>query len=291
MNKSLLFYSVFWLSIIYSHPSFALAKFGHQMVCQLAFDHLPLAKQQRITQLLHAVPREQQTLINHYNRHKKNSDLTFAKACTWADAIKKQKKFKQYNPWHYVNVPRNLVHINKSVCKRNCLPQAIIKHQKQLQSSPRSWASAQALMFIGHWLGDIHQPLHVSYASDLGGNKVNFVTKQGRCKNLHWYWDTCLIKQAKRSKKQWLEFLNGQWHKRYIPPYQSRHVWLWTDESYQLVRTPSFQYCQLTGNNECQKAKGKIQLADNYAKQYLPVMEQQLLKAAQRLNSLLEASL
>ncbi len=277
--------------ILFSQPSFALAKFGHKIVCQLAFDHLPLAKQQRITQLLHAVPREQQTLINKYNRHKKNSPMTFAKACTWADAIKKQKQFKHFNAWHYVNVPRELTKITKAVCKNNCLPQAIIKHQQQLQSTPRSWQSAQALLFLGHWLADIHQPLHVSYASDLGGNKVNFATKQGRCKNLHWYWDTCLIKQAKRTKKQWLKHLSSQWHKSYTPPYQAKHVWQWTNESYQLVRKPSFQYCQLTKQDSCQKPKGKIKLANDYARHYLPVMEQQLLKAAQRLTRVLEVSL
>ncbi len=291
-----LFWSLFVSGIIlFSQPSFALAKFGHKIVCQLAFDHLPLAKQQRITQLLHAVPRDQQTIINSYNRLKKNSPLTFANACTWADAIKKHQKkhpqLKQYNTWHYLNVPRDLMRITKATCNKNCLAQAIIKHQQQLKSTPRSWQSAQALLFLGHWLGDLHQPLHVSYASDLGGNKINLTKKRGRCKNLHWYWDTCLIKAAKRSKKQWLKYLNLQWHKSYTPAYQAKQVWQWADESYQLVRAPSFQYCQLNSQNVCLQPRGKIKLADDYDQHYLPIMERQLLKAAQRLTRLLEQSL
>ena len=188
-------------------------------------------------------------------------------------------------------MPRNLARITKPTCTKNCLPQAIINHQQQLKSTPRSWQSAQALLFLGHWLGDLHQPLHVSYASDLGGNKVNLAKKRGRCKNLHWYWDSCLIKAAKRSKKQWLTHLSQQWPKSYTPPYQAKQVWQWTDESYQLVRAPSFQYCQLTSQNVCLRPTGKIQLSDNYAQHYLPIMEQQLLKAAQRLTRLLEQSL
>ena len=227
MLKTLVIIALSLAGLCYSQPSFALAKFGHQIVCQLAFDHLPKVNQQRITQLLNAVPRKQQTLINRYNRHKKNSPLTFANACTWADAIKKHKKFKHYNGWHYINVPRDLAGIVKPTCNKNCLPQAIIKHQRQLQSQPRSWQSAQALLFLGHWLGDIHQPLHVSYASDLGGNKVNLSSKQGRCNNLHWYWDTCLIKTAKRTKNQWLKVLSARWHKSYTPTYQSKQVWQW----------------------------------------------------------------
>ena len=281
--------------ILFSQPSFALAKFGHKIVCQLAFDHLPLVKQQRITQLLHAVPREQQTIINRYNRLKKNATLTFANACTWADAIKKHQKkhpqFTQYKTWHYLNVPRDLARITQPTCTQHCLTQAIIEHQTKLKSAPRSWQSAQALLFLGHWLGDLHQPLHVSYASDLGGNKINFTKKHGHCKNLHWYWDTCLIKEANRSKKQWLIHLNKLWHKSYTPPYQATQVWQWANESYQLVRKPSFQYCQLNNQNMCLRPEGKINLANDYTQQYLPVMEQQLLKAAQRLTRILEQSL
>ena len=295
MLKQLLWSLCFSAILLFSQPSFALAKFGHKIVCQLAFEHLSLVKQQSISQLLYTVPTEQQTIINHYNRLKKDSPLTFANACTWADAIKKHHRnhpeFNQYKAWHYLNVPRNLPSITKPSCDKNCLPQAIIKHQQQLQSSANTWQSAQALLFLGHWLGDIHQPLHVSYASDFGGNKVEFSNKKGRCKNLHGYWDACLIKQAKRSKKQWLAHLSKQWHKSYTPEYQAKQVWQWADESYQLVRAPSFGYCQLNSQNVCQKPKGKINLADDYAQEYLPIMEQQLLKAAQRLTRILEVSL
>ena len=295
MLKQLLWSFFFSCILLFSQPSFALAKFGHKLVCQLAFDHLPLPKQQRITQILNAVPRAQQTIINQYNRLKKNATLTFANACTWADAIKKHQKkhpqFTHYKTWHYLNVPRNLANITKPVCSKGCLPQGIIKHQQQLKYTPRSWQSAQALLFLGHWLGDLHQPLHVSYASDLGGNKVKLAKQQARCKNLHWYWDTCLIKSAKRSKKQWLAHLTRQWPKRYTPPYQAKQVWQWANESYQLVREPSFQYCRLTPQNSCLRPKGKIKLSADYAQHYLPIMEQQLLKAAQRLTRILEVSL
>ncbi|WP_057830149.1 S1/P1 nuclease [Colwellia sp. TT2012] len=295
MLKKLLWSLFLGGMLLFSQPSFALAKFGHKIVCQLAFEHLPWAKQQRISQLLQAVPQEQQTIINHYNRLEKSTPLTFANACTWADAIKKHKKkhprFKKFNRWHYLNVARNLDVITKAVCKKNCLPQAIITHQQQLKFSPISWQSAQALLFLGHWLGDIHQPLHVSYASDLGGNKVNLAKNKTPCKNLHGYWDACLIKKAKRSRKQWLAHLNAQWHKNHTPAYQAKQVWQWANESYQLVRTPAFQYCQLNSQNICLRPKGKIKLNDNYAQHYLPIMAQQLLKAAQRLNRILEVSL
>lgn len=292
----ILYYSLFFSGIIvFSQPSFALAKLGHNIVCQLAFEHLPLSKQQRISQLLQTVPKIHKTVINHYNGLPKNTVLTFANACTWADAIKQNQKnrttFSSYKSWHYLNIPRNLTQVTKESCKKNCLPQAIISHQQQLQDAKVSWQSAQKLFFLGHWLGDIHQPLHVSYASDLGGNKIALVKRKSRCNNLHWYWDTCLIESAKRSQKQWIAYLKAQWPKRYTPPYRVEQVWLWADESYQLIRAPRFQYCQLTKQQVCLKPQGKVKLTSDYVEYYLPVMEQQLLNASQRLTRVLEQSL
>jgi S1/P1 Nuclease len=47
-----------------------------------------------------------------------------------------------------------------------------------------------ALKFLGHWVGDVHQPLHVSFEDDRGGNgvKVSGVLCGGK---LHGVWDSC----------------------------------------------------------------------------------------------------
>ena len=42
-----------------------------------------------------------------------------------------------------------------------------------------------ALKFLGHWIGDLHQPLHVSYADDKGGNHVTLKKSIGCSKKLH----------------------------------------------------------------------------------------------------------
>ena len=281
--------------ILFAQPSFALSQLGHKIVCQLAFEHLSVQKQQRITQLLHAVPRAQQTIINQYNRLDKSTPLTFRTACTWADAIKEHQtkfpEFKQYNSWHYLNVPRDLTRITKPMCSKNCLPQAIVTHQKQLQTLPRSWQSAQALLFLGHWLGDIHQPLHVSYQSDLGGNKIYLQDSKSRCTNLHWYWDQCLIKKSKRSEKQWIDRLSQQWDTINTPAFYHQQVWRWADESYQIVREPKFQYCQLNNQKVCLKPEGKVKLSNDYARYHFDIMQTQLLKAGKRLTRILEQSL
>ena len=76
-----------------------------------------------------------------------------------------------------------------------CVVTAIKKDFDVLSSSSASQAQKLAsLKFLGHWVGDIHQPLHVSFEDDRGGNNV-LVT--GECgPNLHAAWDTCLVLKA-----------------------------------------------------------------------------------------------
>ena len=51
------------------------------------------------------------------------------------------------------------------------------------------------MKFLCHWVGDLHQPLHVSFEDDRGGNGI--ATTGGLCnRNLHGVWDTCIIEQG-----------------------------------------------------------------------------------------------
>jgi len=49
-----------------------------------------------------------------------------------------------------------------------------------LRTSTDDQAKLASLKYLGHWVGDIHQPLHVSFADDRGGN---FIRESGPCVN------------------------------------------------------------------------------------------------------------
>jgi hypothetical protein len=73
---------------------------------------------------------------------------------------------------------------------------AIKRDFEVLSSNNASQAQKLAsLKFLGHWVGDIHQPLHVSFEDDRGGNGV-LVTGEGGTSNPHSAWDTCLVTKA-----------------------------------------------------------------------------------------------
>lgn len=146
-------------------------------------------------------------------------------------------------------------------------------------------------LFLGHWLGDIHQPFHISFADDLGGNRVKFSHLTTKCKNLHWYWDDCILYKGRNSKEKWLALLTEKWNQHPQPNWQTDQVWQWADESFQLVKSASLNYCQLTNQGSCEKVSNKLRLPENYLTQHQVIMEQRLLLAAQRLTKILAASL
>lgn len=284
---------LFIILLIFSHSSFALGKLGHQLVCQLAFDHLSTAKQQKITTLLNDMPNESKALINKYLYQPSDNKISFAKSCIWADAIKKDKSYDDYKPWHYVNISRKASHMKADSCKKDCVTQAINVHQQALKTEKNLWRKTQALMFLGHWLGDIHQPLHVSYASDWGGNKVKVNSPDKKCTSLHWLWDTCLITRENLSQQQWLSKLNNDWNNAPIAQWQNTRPWQWADESLQLVRQKNLGYCHIK-NGECLQNSNQdnAQLySPSYQKHFAEILEARMLQAAVRLTSLLEVSL
>ena len=287
-------YGAVLCALLTTKPSLALGQLGHKIVCQLAFDHLPTLKQQKITTLLNTIPKRHKRLINRYNHHKKDQTITFANACTWADAIKHNDVFRQYNTWHYMNVARSQTKVNVNDCRKNCLPQAILKHQQALANNRHvmgTWQQAQALLFLGHWLGDIHQPLHISFKDDLGGNRIMFSQQTTKCSNLHWYWDNCILFKGKQSKRQWLKLLTKQWQHTSQPTWQADQVWQWANESFQMILEPRFNYCVKNAQGRCEKPLNKINLPPDYLLYYQGAMEQRLLQAAQRLAQVLNASL
>jgi hypothetical protein len=271
-----------------SSNSFAFGKLGHQLICQLAYEHLPPSKQIKIDTLLANLPSDQKALINRYTYQNETADITFANACTWADAIKSNPVYKQTKPWHYINVERNVTHITREVCKENCITRAIEKHKDELKNATDSWQKTQALMFLGHWLGDIHQPLHVSFASDWGGNKIVINSPDKKCTNLHWLWDECLITREQQPKNQWIKLLALRWQSNPIAQWQQSDQWQWADESFQLVRQADLGYCHIQNNYCLMNTNSSHLYNEHYQEKFSPIVQERLLRAAARLTKQLD---
>ncbi len=86
-----------------------------------------------------------------------------------------------------------------------------------------------ALRFLVHFVGDIHQPLHAGYASDRGGNDIR-VRWFGESTNLHTVWDEDLVEYQRLSFTEWVRFF-GHAEPGEIETWRRSNVYDWARES------------------------------------------------------------
>lgn len=115
----------------------------------------------------------------------------------WPDFIKSDTNWRHASAWHYVNLP---VHTAKDEFVKGLRGLAVESLYSQIpkmlekvknKSLPQS-ERRDALAFLIHFMGDLHQPLHVGQAEDQGGNKVTVYWFDKKT-NLHSVWDTYLV--------------------------------------------------------------------------------------------------
>lgn len=106
--------------------------------------------------------------------------------------------FKHSDKWHFINIPLNgQPHSQTDVrtfCGPNlCAPDRIVHYHDTLAVAATPTAQAEAVLFLAHLVGDIHQPLHsVVRNNDAGGNPV-LVQVFGQTFGLHHVWDDEII--------------------------------------------------------------------------------------------------
>lgn len=112
---------------------------------------------------------------------------------TFADDIKSDKQYRKYSPWHYVNFDFGKKYKEEEPSEYGDLIQGIEKCVEVLKSETSSNEDkAFYLKLLVHFIGDLHQPLHVGRAEDKGGNDIQVRWfKEGT--NLHRVWDSNMI--------------------------------------------------------------------------------------------------
>jgi hypothetical protein len=117
----------------------------------------------------------------------------------WADCIKGDRvRWGYTNSWHYQNVDICKPFDLKSACADgNCVSAQIDRNFALLSNKALpAHVRLEALAFLVHFVGDIHQPLHAGDHADRGGNdlKTTYGVMPGY--NLHSVWDGLLADRA-----------------------------------------------------------------------------------------------
>ncbi|KZV57586.1 endonuclease precursor-like [Dorcoceras hygrometricum] len=111
-----------------------------------------------------------------------NGDLSAV--CVWPDQVRHWYKYRWTSPLHFIDTPDQACNFNyQRDChdshgvKDMCVAGAIRNFTNQLShyrhgTSDRRHNMTEALLFLAHFMGDIHQPMHVGFTSDEGGNTI-----------------------------------------------------------------------------------------------------------------------
>jgi S1/P1 Nuclease len=168
-------------------------------------------------------------------------------------------------------------------CKEpeTCVVVQIARQLNILRSDAPQEQRAMALKFVGHFVGDVHQPLHVSYAADRGGNRIRG-EYFGKKRDMHGVWDFQIIEAT---GKPWQQIASEL---RRSVAAAKRRAWGragptdWANESLTVTLDPSTQYAGVTG---------PYTLGQEYQAKEWPVAADRLARAGVRLGKELNEAL
>ena len=271
------------LLILTPSIAFAWGETGHRVVCQIAYEELLPEARTELDRLIAL-----------------DSDFDdFADACLFADTPERIR-------WqdHFINMPRSTQAVTTADCPmaESCAFSAI--HSDflvLLDPQATDTEKLLALKLLGHWVGDVHQPMHVSFQDDRGANS-NRVDPENENANLHGVWDYTII--ARIIGDDYAEIAVNL---RDDISDQQRAAWRpdspieWVNESFQITISPATDYC-IQKQGACWYSSDNMMLDQgeewrnltitaDYLQLQAPIIELRLQQAAIRLAQLLNQSL
>jgi hypothetical protein len=201
---------------------------GHKTIALIAQDRLTPEARRQVRRLL-------------------GPGQNLASVSTWADQIDHTTR-PETGPWHYIQVnvrqDQSRYSLEDACRDHQCVVDQIEKDEAILRDSGASFeAKREALKFLVHFVGDIHQPLHCAEDNDRGGNEKWFRyypagNGVGRYTwvNLHSFWDNLLEVHAKEKPRQLTARLEQNFTEQQAMDWQKGRAKDWAFESYGIAR-------------------------------------------------------
>lgn len=271
-------------ALLLPSPAFAWWDYGHRSVGTIAWAELnPQAK------------REIAKLIAH-SRALDTPECpirTLADAADWPDCIRAyHERFNYTFSWHYQDLDICRPFDIKANCKDgNCVTAQIARNLKLLADRKVPMRERlMALAFVAHFLGDLHQPLHVGEHGDAGGNQIvaSYGVIGGKT-NLHEIWDGLLAERAISSPPGGARGILSQYTPAQIAAMQQGDVADWTRQTWQLSRDDVYD---LMFPNPCAgKQTGPVAMDEAMTEKLIPIVRLQIVRGGVRLAKLLNQTL
>lgn len=233
-------------------------------------------------------------------------NISDTRICNWADLIRSSgmlnRKYPKNDTWHYINIELKDKRDTFKLAEDGNHVIGAIERFKKVIADPKADKQdrKEAIYFVVHFLGDMHQPMHTgNREDDRGGNlqpvksvevggKVLLVDSLGKGHNLHKVWDGHLVAAVKG------ELTNDDFVKRALDEIkeEDRVKWTkgtvtdWVWDSHQIVVDRVYKYSD--GTDLPKRGDPAVELTDkNYMKDNTPIVREQLKKGGVRLAKVL----
>ena len=233
---------------------------GHRAIGKIAADHLSAQAKAAVHDLI--------------------GDTTLADVSTWPDEVRSQPAYRHTASWHFINLPLGLSRADfdskvKGMTVDNVY--SALQQQEQILGANTSTREekAEALKYIVHFVGDLHQPMHVSREEDKGGNTIQ-LNYDGMGTNLHALWDSKLIDHQGLTYEQMASAYDHPTPEQ-VRQWQSDPLLQWVWESYQ---ASSSLYAEV----DAMKSRA---IDDQYYQQHIGIIQDRIEKAGIRLAGVL----
>ncbi len=259
MNMRLIGKASLVLLVLAASSSFGWGRDGHKISGAIAAHYLTPKARAAVQSLL-----EEQSL---------------ADVSTWADEIRSDSSYRWANTLHYANIKpgESAFDLDRDCPKKGCVVSAITKYANVLRDKDSTRKkSVEALKFLVHFVGDVHQPLHASRARDKGGNDIKVEFFQNKT-NLHRVWDSGLIRQTKKSWSEYATELQQAITPEQLAVWKSTDPALWATESWKLALSHAYEIPK------------DGQVGRSYFDRCIPVVDERLSMAGVRMATLLNS--
>ncbi len=165
---------------------------GHRIIADIAYQHLSNKAKKQCDKLL--------------------GERGLIYEASWADEVRSDKNYDYSYKWHYQNLKDSMTSAELNTLLENPISEgehlfyAIRTMSERLKSNH---SDVEALKFLVHFVGDLHQPMHLGRADDLGGNKVE-VSWFGKKTNIHAVWDSQITASKFMSYSEFSSYLQNK---------------------------------------------------------------------------------
>ena len=254
MIKQLSVILIFSFSIL-SISAYGWGQTGHRVIGQIAENHLSNKARKNIRKIL--------------------GNESLAIVSIWMDEVRSDSNYDHTHDWHWVSIPDGKTYDS---CDKNHKGDVIEASERMItllkSGNTNLEKKREALKFLVHLIGDMHQPLHVGNGTDKGGNDVK-IKWFYNSSNLHRIWDSGIIDKKELSYSELAKSIDFC-TKDQITKWQEGTVKDWAHES-------------MNYREQVYATEDKENLSYEYMYKNWGLVQNQLLKAGVRLAGILNA--